>query len=159
MTEGLLTTSGMARVRRSRDARNSTEDVSTLEEEAPVETNAAPLLREMDNPTQYAFPTRRMLLGSRACVIGLGGGTVAAIYHSVLDALLDLVWKDFGPVFCRFFGIVPWMYIILTCTFFGWMTGVLIRLIGPPTAKYAPNSHTRMRVLTAVACQLRRRWP
>ena len=90
----------------------------------------------MEDMTSNGWPTRRHVLGMRAMFIGLAGGAISAIYHSMLDFVLEITWERSGPPVTYFLGLsgAPWMYIILNCTFFGALTGLLIRWLGPPCA-------------------------
>ena len=122
----------------SRSARKSTEDFSTKAEETPGDMHDEPLLRDMKKSAWQSggWPTRRMILGVRACFIGLGGGTVSAIYRIILDESLEAVWKKLGPLTVATMGWdeCPWVYIVLACSVLGACTGGLIKLLGAPTA-------------------------
>ena len=117
--------------------RKSNEDITTLYEERPAETDDS-LLKQMPAPAwqRHGWPTKRMVLGLRACVIGLAGGAISACYHGVLESILEVAWKQSGPAVIGMLGLdaVPWLYIPMACVTFGTCTGLLIKCLGAPTA-------------------------
>ena len=82
----------------AKSRRKSSDDFTTIEEELPdIDEERAlqpPLLREMHTPRPMfrtaQWPTRRMVLGSRAVLVGAGGGAIAALYHVTCDAVVEL---------------------------------------------------------------------
>ena len=83
----------------------------------PKETNKAPLLAQMEDMTSNGWPTRRHVLGMRAIFIGIAGGAISAIYHSVLDFVLEVTWEGAGPLITSALGLsdAPWMYFPSPC--------------------------------------------
>jgi len=148
LPESLTERSSKSPLRRRR-ASTEAELITTLDEETPDETYEEPLLKLMNNSASakyesgpvgmgsgQSWPSRRMVLGARAVAIGLGGGAISALYKLVLDWGLEMTWKRLGPITVDALGLqsCPWLYIPLACTVFGTCTGILLTVLGAPTA-------------------------
>ena len=70
-----------------------------------------------------------------ALIVGLLCGIVAVLYEMVMDFVLEIVWREGGELFKEKFAFLPpWTYILIVCTLFGPLVGLLIRVCGEPMA-------------------------
>lgn len=95
--------------------------------------------------------TRVLLL---ALIVGLLCGVVAAVYEWAMDFVLEMVWKEGGAKFAELVS-PSWLFILVTCTFFGTLTGVLIRVLGEPVRGEAGSGDSNPTYQLILVCSLR----